>query len=86
MDDLLHPFLDRRPNGRCRSFWIAHEVCPGNMNGWDYASKNYEKFLEKAIKLDEKDGMLPCCKPQKWDRDAPTPRKLKPIRTRVRKR
>ncbi len=82
MNDLLPPNFDRRSNGRCRAFWIAHDCCPGNLNPWDYASKNYAKFLENAIKLDEKDGMLPCCKPQKWDKK----KKLKPIRTRVRKR
>lgn len=77
----LPPNFDRRPNGKCRSFWMAHDACPGSLNPWEYALKNYEKFLEKAIKLDEK-GMLPCCKPQKWDRG----KKLKPIRERVRKR
>ena len=82
MDDLLPPNFDRRPNGRCRAFWVAHECCPGHLNPWEYASKNYEKFLEKAVKLDEKDGMLPCCKPQKWDKK----KKLKPIRNRVRKK
>ena len=82
MNDLLPPSLDRRPNGRCRAHWVAYDRCPGSLNPWTYALKNYEKFLNEAIKLDEKEGMLPCCKPQKWDKQ----KKLKPIRTRVRKR
>jgi hypothetical protein len=61
---------------------MAYEACPGRLNPFEYASKNYEKFLSRAIKLDEKEGMLPCCKPQKWDKK----KKLLPIRTRVRKK
>ena len=69
--------FDRRTNGRCRAFWMAHDKAPGHTNPYDWAEKNWEKFLTKAQLLDEKEGPLPACKPLKT-------KKLKPIRTRAR--
>lgn len=76
-DEDIPPFLDRRPNGRARAFWLCHDAAPGHVNAWEHAEKNYLKYLDKAAILDEKEGLLPCCK----DYSKP---KLKPVRQRSR--
>lgn len=75
-NETLPPNLDRRPNGRCRAYWLAYDHAPSRSSPFEWAIKNFDKFLNKAKELDEKDGMLPCCRPYSKER------KLKPIRKR----
>lgn len=74
----IPPQFDRRPNGRCRSFWWAHDHAPGNVNPYHFAEENWHKFLDKALKMDEKQGLIPACKPLLSEKT------LKPIRQRSR--
>ena len=77
--DDLPPFLDHRPNGRCRAYWTAYEHSPGNKVPATYAIETFNKFLEESKKLDDSVGMMTCCKPfPGWKKE------LKPIRTRNR--
>lgn len=64
MEDLLEipPFLDRRPNGRCRAFWMAHKNCPGNRNPHDYANERWRRYLPKALEKDKEEGRCPPCR------------------------
>ena len=77
--DLLEipPQMDRRPNGRCRAYWMAWEACPPKNNPHDWAVKHWEDHWAKAKKLDAKDGPVPACKPLKG--------RPPPPRTRTRK-
>ena len=56
----IPPPFDRRPNGRGRAYWMAHESCPPNRNRHEYAMENWMKFWERAKKLDAVDGL---CRP-----------------------
>lgn len=73
-------FLDARPNGRCRAWWMAHERCPGNRNPYEYAQEHMDGYVEEAARIDKEQGMLPCCRPGKREKKPAT----NPIRTRTR--
>lgn len=74
-------FLDARRNGRCRAWWTAHERCPGNRNPYEYAQEHMHKYVEEAARIDNKEGMLPCCRPGKQRVKKSS---MNPIRTRTR--
>ena len=81
------PFLDRRPNGRCRAYWRAHQRCPGNRNPHSYAMDHYQAFVEDLAKLDETEGKIAPCRSLGPERDPGVRKRERPavrVRTRVR--
>ena len=72
----MHPMSDRRPNGRCRAYYMAHDKCPGTKVGYGWATEKFGQYVEEAKKLDLSEGMLPCCNSN--------PFPPKPIRKRTR--
>lgn len=62
--EILH-FMDHRPNGRCRAWWMARDACPGHKNSYEYAIDNVEKFVARAAKLDAKNGLVSGCREPK---------------------
>ena len=72
-----HPMSDRRPNGRCRAYWMAYAKCPGSRIGYEWASGRFEQYVEDCKKQDLEEGMMPCCNSE--------PFPPKPIRKRTRR-
>jgi len=68
--DELPAFMDRRPNGRARAYWMAHSKCPGGRIPHIWAEENMHKYLAKAQQLDKEEGI---CTPARGLQNYPKP-------------